>query len=61
MEQWKREHPERSKAVMGGNPLGRLGDPELDIGRAVLALVGPDMRFLTGATVMLDGGAVMVS
>ena len=27
-----------------------------DIGRAVVALCGPDMGYLTGATIPLDGG-----
>ena len=34
----------------------RIGDCEHDIGRAVVALVGPDLRYLTGATIPLDGG-----
>jgi NAD(P)-dependent dehydrogenase (short-subunit alcohol dehydrogenase family) len=33
-----------------------MGDCREDIGRAVAALVGDDMRYLTGATLMLDGG-----
>jgi NAD(P)-dependent dehydrogenase (short-subunit alcohol dehydrogenase family) len=37
-------------------PLGRLGDPEVDIGRAVVFLVGPDGGYVTGTTLMLDGG-----
>ena len=41
-------------------PLGRLGDPEQDIGRAVAALVGGDLGYLTGATLMLDGGKLLI-
>jgi NAD(P)-dependent dehydrogenase (short-subunit alcohol dehydrogenase family) len=37
-------------------PLRRYGDPELDIGRAVAWACGPDARYLTGSTLMLDGG-----
>jgi hypothetical protein len=37
-------------------PLGRLGDCEADIGRAVAALVSDDMQYLTGGTLMLGGG-----
>jgi NAD(P)-dependent dehydrogenase (short-subunit alcohol dehydrogenase family) len=37
-------------------PLGRFGDPETDIGRAVVYLCGPDGTYLTGTTLMLDGG-----
>lgn len=34
----------------------RSGDAELDIGRAVTFLVGPDAGFITGCTLMVDGG-----
>lgn len=37
-------------------PLGRLGDPAGDIAGAVAALARPDFAYLTGATLMLDGG-----
>jgi NAD(P)-dependent dehydrogenase (short-subunit alcohol dehydrogenase family) len=33
-----------------------MGDCEDDIGRAVAALVSDDMHYLTGATLMIDGG-----
>jgi NAD(P)-dependent dehydrogenase (short-subunit alcohol dehydrogenase family) len=36
--------------------LKRVGDCEHDIGRAVAALVSPQMGYLTGATIPLDGG-----
>jgi 2-hydroxycyclohexanecarboxyl-CoA dehydrogenase len=48
--------PERWQQIVRGIPLGRLGDPHDDNGRAVLALVSDDMKYLTGATLMLDGG-----
>lgn len=41
-------------------PLGRLGDPEQDIGRAVAALADGDLDYLTGATLMLDGGKLLI-
>jgi NAD(P)-dependent dehydrogenase (short-subunit alcohol dehydrogenase family) len=41
-------------------PLRRLGDPARDIGRVVAALVGDDMAYLTGATLMLDGGINLI-
>jgi NAD(P)-dependent dehydrogenase (short-subunit alcohol dehydrogenase family) len=37
-------------------PVGRIGDPELDIGRPIAFLAGDDSRFITGSTLMLDGG-----
>jgi 2-hydroxycyclohexanecarboxyl-CoA dehydrogenase len=51
--------PKRWQAILNGIPLQRLGDPYDDIGRAVLALVSDDMRYLTGATMMLDGGRIL--
>lgn len=42
----------------GLSPLGRIGDPELDIGAAVAFLLSDDARYFTGQTVMLDGGSM---
>ncbi|MCW2813157.1 MAG: short-chain dehydrogenase/reductase [Nocardioides sp.] len=39
----------------------RSGDPETDIGRAVVYLVGPDASYVTGTTLMLDGGGAFFS
>jgi NAD(P)-dependent dehydrogenase (short-subunit alcohol dehydrogenase family) len=44
------------QAVLPLVPLGRLGDAETDIGRAVVYLCGPDGRYVTGTTLMVDGG-----
>lgn len=49
--------PERFERMRRGIPLGRVGDPEDDIGRAVVALVSPDLDYMTGETLMLTGGA----
>lgn len=37
-------------------PLGRIGDPEEDIGSAIAFLVGPAARYITGQTLGVDGG-----
>jgi NAD(P)-dependent dehydrogenase (short-subunit alcohol dehydrogenase family) len=37
-------------------PLGRLGDAEDDVGRAVVYLASKDGGFVTGTTLMVDGG-----
>lgn len=42
--------------VTNSIPLGRWGDPESDIGRGVVYLAGPDGRYITGTTLMIDGG-----
>ena len=40
-------------------PLGRLGDSETDIGAAVAFLAGPDAGYVTGQTLVVDGGRFM--
>lgn len=53
---WMDKNPEEAAAFVAGIPLGRVGDPEADIGRAVVFLVSEDAGYLTGATIPLDGG-----
>lgn len=40
-------------------PLGRIGDPELDIGSAATLLLSDRSRFITGQTWVIDGGRFM--
>ena len=47
--------PARFETILGSIPLRYMGDPVDDIAPAVLALA-TDLRYLTGATLMLDGG-----
>lgn len=56
-EQFSKDEPERFRKLTRAMPLGRMGDPETDIGRAVVALVSDDLAYLTGDTLMLTGGA----
>jgi NAD(P)-dependent dehydrogenase (short-subunit alcohol dehydrogenase family) len=53
---WTERFPEEAEAFVATIPMGRIGDCEDDIGRAVVALVSSDLRYLTGATIPLDGG-----
>lgn len=53
---WQEASPEEAAAFCESIPLGYVGDCEQDIGRAVAMLCGPDARYLTGATIPLDGG-----
>ena len=53
---WVENNPEEAEAFFRTIPLGRIGKLEEDIGRAVVALCSPDMGYLTGATIPLDGG-----
>jgi 2-hydroxycyclohexanecarboxyl-CoA dehydrogenase len=50
-------HPERFARMEARVPLGRVGDPEADVGRAVVALAADDLTYLSGQTLMLTGGA----
>jgi NAD(P)-dependent dehydrogenase (short-subunit alcohol dehydrogenase family) len=39
------------------NPMGRIGDPYLDIAPVALFLAGEGCRYLTGNTLFVDGGS----
>ena len=41
-------------------PLGRLGDPERDIGPVVAFLASDDARYVTGQTLAVDGGRFLL-
>jgi NAD(P)-dependent dehydrogenase (short-subunit alcohol dehydrogenase family) len=41
-------------------PLGRIGDAETDIGPAVVFLAGDGARYITGQTLVVDGGRFML-
>lgn len=53
---WIENNPEEAAAFFRTIPLGRVGSLETDVGRALVALCGPAMAYLTGATIPLDGG-----
>lgn len=48
--------PDVAKATAAANPMGRMGDPEADIGGVALFLASEDARYLTGNTLFVDGG-----
>lgn len=54
------EHPERRDAKLALRPIKRDGDAEADIGRTVVFLVGPDSEFITGTTIMVNGGLTIM-
>lgn len=49
--------PQLAAAAAAANPMGRMGDPEADIGGVALFLASEDARYLTGNTLFVDGGA----
>ena len=50
------EVPGELDAILAGMSIKRVGDPEHDVGRAVVYLTGPDAGFTTGCTITVDGG-----
>ncbi len=60
MEEWFRLEPEAAQGYLATVPLGRLGDPETDIGPAVVFLCSDASRYITGHTLAADGGQALV-
>jgi meso-butanediol dehydrogenase / (S,S)-butanediol dehydrogenase / diacetyl reductase len=54
---WKAREPEKYAAAVAAMPGGRLGDPELDIGRPLVWLVQHASQF-SGKTIHLSAGGV---
>jgi NAD(P)-dependent dehydrogenase (short-subunit alcohol dehydrogenase family) len=50
------QNPELEARLTNHVPVGRVGDPERDIGPVVSFLIGPDAGYLTGQTLVVDGG-----
>ena len=48
--------PDVAAATAAANPMGRMGDPESDIGPVAVFLASEDARYLTGNTLFVDGG-----
>ena len=53
-------HPEQEQAYLSLIALGRLGDPQQDIGPLAVFLAGDQGRYVTGQTVNADGGQMML-
>lgn len=52
--------PDMEKRLLAGQPLGRIGDCEKDIGPVAVFLASDDSRYITGHTVPADGGGTMI-
>ncbi len=56
LEKFQQAYPEAFQANVKTPPAGYFGDPEQDIGRACVALVSPDLKYMNGETITLEGG-----
>ena len=55
---WREAHPEHYAASVKLVPMGRFGDPEKDVAPIVAFLLSDDSRYMTGQTLMADGGSI---
>jgi len=60
MEQWAQHEPEAAAEYLRTVPMGRLGDPETDIGPAAVFLCSDAARYITGHSLPVDGGQALV-
>lgn len=60
VQEWAKAQPEYYEQVKSKIPLGRFGDIEEDIGRVAVFLSSEDSQYITGQTIMVDGGSVML-
>ncbi|HEY9577099.1 MAG TPA: SDR family oxidoreductase [Pseudobacillus sp.] len=58
VEYWRDHNKEAYDDMVQKIPLRRLGDPEQDIGRTAVFLASDDANYITGQTIMVDGGTV---
>ncbi|WP_370059852.1 SDR family NAD(P)-dependent oxidoreductase [Novosphingobium sp. P6W] len=56
LKQWIDQNPGEAEGFFNTIPLGHIGRPQEDIGRASAALCKQDLNYLTDATIPLDGG-----
>jgi hypothetical protein len=54
------ENPVVAKAATDATPLRRLGEPD-DVAGAVVFLSSPAARFVTGQSIVIDGGGIIAS
>ncbi|WP_324788277.1 SDR family NAD(P)-dependent oxidoreductase [Streptomyces sp. H51] len=55
---WAEARPEQYALSAAKVPLGRFGDPDRDVAPVVAFLASDDAQYMTGQTVMADGGAI---
>lgn len=58
MMEWAEANPEYYQNMISKIPLRRLGELESDIGRVAVFLASEDADYITGQTIMVDGGSI---
>src|SRR5699024_7964011 len=56
VEAWSKEQPAQYEETVATIPLARFGDPETDVAPVVAFLLSSDAKYMTGQTLMADGG-----
>jgi NAD(P)-dependent dehydrogenase (short-subunit alcohol dehydrogenase family) len=56
LERWAKDRPDEAAARERAIPLQRFGDAEHDIGRVAVFLASADAAYVTGQTIVVDGG-----
>lgn len=56
LENFQKAYPDAFKANVKMPPAGHYGDPETEIGRACVLLASPDLKYMNGETITLEGG-----
>ncbi|WP_029391597.1 SDR family NAD(P)-dependent oxidoreductase [Streptomyces xiaopingdaonensis] len=57
---WAKQRPEQYEQVVRKIPLGHMGDPETEIAPVAVFLASEDSAYMTGQTLMADGGTLML-
>lgn len=58
VKQWKENFPEQYEEIISKNPMHRFGDPQKDVAPIVAFLLSEDSQYMTGQTLMADGGDI---
>jgi len=56
--EWSEKNPEYYQGMLAKIPMRRLGELENDIGRVAVFLASEDSDYITGQTIMVDGGSI---
>lgn len=58
VEKWKENNLEEYQHVVEQVPLSRYGDPQKDVAPVIAFLLSEDSKYMTGQTLMADGGDI---